>query len=109
MTVNPMISFESLKGLMSRANTQERLEIADEWLRANTAVTIPEYQACRKVWNAMYEKYGMYKIIISCGSVKHEYVTKLTYQEAYRICKDSHWRHNHNNGCVWDMEIEEDF
>ena len=58
MTVNANVSYEALKGLMGRANTQERLEIADEWLRANTVVSIPEYQECRKVWNAMYVRKG---------------------------------------------------
>lgn len=109
MTINTNISYEALKGLMGRANTQERLEIADEWLRANEVVSIPEYQDCRRVWNRMYQRYGKFRIIISCGSVKHEYASGLSYGEAYRVCASSRWRHNHNNGCVWDMEIEEDF
>ena len=109
MAINCGISFEALLGLMGRANTQKRLEIADEWLRANKIVSIPEYQECRRVWNKMYERFGMYRVIIRCGSVKHQYTSGLTYKQAYKMCKDSHWTHNHNNGCEWDMEIEEDF
>ena len=109
MAINDKISFEALNGLMERANTHERLVIADDWLRANTVVTIPEYQKCREIWNRMYKRFGKYRIIIRAGSVKYEYASGLSFNEALRVCKDSHWKHNHNNGLMWDMEIEEDF
>lgn len=107
--INSNVPYEALKGLMSRANTQERLIVANEWLRANSVVSVPEYQACRAILNRMYKKYGKYVIYISCGTVKHQYMSGLSYGEALRICRDSHWKHNHNNGCVWDMWIDEQF
>ena len=109
MAINSGIGFEALYGLMTRANTQDRLMVADAWLRANTVVSIPEYQACRAMWNKQYERFGAWRVIIRCGSVKHEYASGLRYRDAYRMCAGSHWTHNHNNGCEWDMEIEEDF
>lgn len=35
MEINENISFSALMGLILRANTDERLQIADDWLRAN--------------------------------------------------------------------------
>lgn len=107
MAINQNITFEALRGLMQRANTQERLVIADEWLRANKRVSIPEYHICRDIWWKMYKRFGMYRIIIRAGSVKHVYASNLSFGEAYRVCKESHWKHNHNNGLMWDMEIDE--
>jgi len=106
MKVNENISYETLKGLISRATNTERLWIADEWLRGNKVVSIPEYQKLREYWNTMFQMYGTWKVVISCGTVKYDYATG-TYQEMYKLCKDSRWRHNHNNGCWWDMEITE--
>lgn len=109
MAVNANVSFETLYGLIGRANDNERLMIADEWLRANKSVSIPQYQELRKLWNDMGMKYGTFRIIIRAGSVKHQYLSKLSYAEAYRICEDSNWEHNHNGGLMWDMEIEEEY
>lgn len=106
MTVNTKISYETLKGLISRATNSERLWIADEWLRDNERISIEEYQQLRKFWNTMFKNYGTWKVIITCGSVKYDHASG-SYKEMYKLCKDSHWRHNHNNGCVWDMEITE--
>lgn len=108
MKINEMLNFEALKGLIGRSNTDERLCIADEWLRANKAISIPQYQSLRELWNDMVTKYGSHRIIIRCGTVKHVYATGLSYKQALRICKDSNWTHNYNNGCEWDMEIDED-
>lgn len=106
MKVNENISYETLKGLISRATDNEKLWIADEWLRGNKVVTIPQYQEIRKIWNDMFKKYGTWKVIIRCGSVKHDYASG-TYKEMLRLCEDYGWQHNHNNGCMWDMEITE--
>lgn len=106
MTINTKVSFQALMGLISRANTDERLHIADEWIRANEAVSIPQYQKLRGMWYKAVEKHGTHKIVISAGSVHHDYIHGLSFREAYEICKDSRWQHNHNNGLMWDMEIE---
>jgi hypothetical protein len=105
MKINENISYATLKGLSERATDTEKLWIADEWLRANKQVSIPQYRVLRSIWNIMCKKYGTWKVIIRCGSVKHQYATG-TYDEMYQLCKDSHWRHNHNNGCWWDMELD---
>ena len=106
MKINENVSFSALMGLIQRANTDERLQIADDWLRANKAVTNQQYHELRDVWDKMVQAHGTHKIVISCGSVKHDYMSGLSYKEALRICRDSRWQHNHNNGCMWDMEIE---
>lgn len=104
--INENISFETLKGLILRANNDERLQIADEWLRANKAISIQQFQELREVWDGMVRKYGKHEIVISCGSVKMIYAKNLTLAEAIKACKDSRWRIRHNNGCWWDMEID---
>ena len=106
MKVNENISYETLKGLISRATDNEKLWIADEWLLGNKVVTIPQYRRLRELWHTMFRKYGTWKIIIRAGSVKHDYATG-TYGQMLQVCKDSHWQHNHNNGLMWDMEITE--
>ena len=108
MTINTA-SYESLKGLMGRANTQERLQIADAWLRGNKSVTVEQYQTCREIWNRMYEQFGSWKIIIRAGSVKHQYASGLSFQEANRVCEDSDWQIDYNGGLMWDMEIDHDW
>lgn len=100
------ISYETLKALIGRATDSHKLWIADEWLRENKTISIPEYQQLRKFWNTMYKRYGTWKVIIRCGTVKHDYASG-TFTEMLQLCRDSHWRHNHNNGCWWDMEITE--
>jgi len=107
--VNTKVSYESMKGLISRANSNDRLMIADEWLRKNEVLSIPQYQELRDLWHKMGEKFGTFAIVISAGSVKHQYMTGLSYREAIRICEGSGWQHNHNNGLMWDMEVEEEF
>lgn len=106
MKVNRNIDFETLKGLISRATDSDRLWVADEWLRENNVIDAMQFQELRDVWNKMFRKFGTWKIVISCGTVHYDYA-KGTYYEMLQVCKASHWRHNHNNGCVWDMEIEE--
>ena len=106
MKVNCNINFATLKGLILRANTDERLVIADNWLRGNDAITIDQYHELRGIWDKMVERYGTHKIVITCGSVKRDYMSGLTYAQALRACKASHWTCNPNNGCMWDMEIE---
>ena len=108
MKVNTEISYEALKGLISRSTTDERLCVSDKWLRGNKVITIPQYQELRELWNKMVMKYGHWRIIITCGTVTHVYASGLSYKEALRVCRDSRWQHNHNGGLLWDMEIEED-
>ena len=60
------------------------------------------------MWEDMVTKHGTHCIIISCGRVKHKYVSGLTYKEALRMCENDRWRANPNNGCVWDEEIDWD-
>ncbi len=106
--VNPTIPYDTLEAMIRRANTTEKLLIADEWLRANTVVSIPEYQALRKVWLQMGERFGTYRIILTSGAgVKHTYVSGLSKADAYRICRDSNWCLD--MGYVWDMELEEEY
>jgi len=109
MEVNTKVSYEALHGLIGRANNNEKLMVADQWLRGNETITIEQFHQLRDLWNKMGHKYGTFSIIISAGTVKHTYATGLAYKEAYRVCKDSHWQHNHNNGLMWDMEIEEEY
>ncbi len=104
--VNTNISFETLKGLISRATDSEKLWVADEWLRENKAISVEQYHELRDVWNKMFRKFGTWKIVISCGSVHYDYAWG-TYSDLLKVCEDSHWEHNYNNGCVWDMELEE--
>ena len=105
MKVNENISYETLKGLITRATDNEKLWIADEWLRGNKVVTIPQYRKLRELWNMMFRKYGTWQVIIRCGTVKHHYASG-TYNQMVSLCRDSHWKHNHNNGCMWDMEVD---
>ena len=83
MEANKGISYEALKGLIERANTTERLRIADNWLRGNETISIPQYRTLRDIWWKMGRKYGTHRIIIRAGNVKHTYATGLTYSEAY--------------------------
>jgi len=106
MKVNENISYETLRGLISRATDNEKLWIADEWLRENKVVTIEQYRSLREFWNVMFRKYGTWKIIIQSGSVKYDYAIG-THRQMLQVCKASHWHHNHNNGLVWDMELTE--
>ena len=106
MKVNGKIGFEALRGLILRATDNEKLWIADEWLRGNETISMEQFHELRDIWNKMFRKHGTWKVVVSCGSVHYDYV-RGTYAEMFRVCKDSNWRHNHNNGCVWDMEIVE--
>ena len=106
MKINENVSFSALMGLILRANTDERLQIADDWLRANKAVTNKQYHKLRDVWDRMAQTHGAHKIVISCGSVKHDYMFGLSYKEALRVCQDSDWQCDYNGGLMWDMEIE---
>lgn len=49
-----------------------------------------------------------YKIVMTCGTVRHDWMHGLTYAEALSICHAHDWEGNWNDGAVWDLEIEED-
>lgn len=104
--INKGISFETLKGLIGRATDSERLWVADEWLRENEVISVQQFHELREFWNKMFRKFGTWKIVISCGKVHYDYASG-SYSDMLRVCEDSNWRHNHNNGCEWDMELEE--
>ena len=106
VAMNPSISYEKLLGLIRRANNDEKLLIADEWLRGNKVISSEQFHVLREEWNKMHKLHGVFKIVISCGSVKMDYMTGLSYKEALKTCQDAHWKHNYNNGCVWAMDID---
>ena len=106
MTINVNCSYDALHGLIERSNTNERLEISDEWLRANEVLSIAQYQKLREKWNRQTERYGTWEVTIESGSVKYKIASGLTYRQALRMCKDAHWKWNHNNGLMWDMCID---
>ena len=50
-------------------------------------------------------KKEMYKVIMRGGSVKHDVMTDVSYEEALWFCEHENWIHD--EGFVWDLEIEE--
>lgn len=48
-----------------------------------------------------------YKVIMSSGGgTVRDYITGLTYEEAYQTCEDNNWIVD--LGFIWDLYIEED-
>ena len=48
-----------------------------------------------------------YKVVMnSMGGTRRDYVTDLTWDEAYDICCDHNWQYD--AGYVWDLDIVED-
>lgn len=48
-----------------------------------------------------------YKVVMcSWGGTEKDYMTGLTYEEAWGVCKDYNWYMD--TGYVWDLEIVED-
>lgn len=109
MNVNRKISYETLKGMINRATSNELLSVADEYLRQNEIISNEEFRELRDLWRSIGEKYGTFSIVIYAGGAKRTYISRLSYADALSICEDSNWQVDYNGGLMWDMEIEEDF
>lgn len=50
----------------------------------------------------------MFKVQISTGWIRRDYVTGLTESEAIEICEDHGWRYLDENCFEWDMDYVEE-
>lgn len=49
----------------------------------------------------------MFKIVRRAMSVRYDFITDLTEEEAVEICNHYNWEWADENTFVWDLEIEE--
>ena len=50
-----------------------------------------------------------FKVQISSGWVRHDYICGLTEQEAIEICQENNWEYMDENEFVWNMDYVEDY
>lgn len=46
----------------------------------------------------------MFKIQISCGWIRHDWLSGLTEGEAIEICEENNWQWIDENNFCWDMD-----